>query len=484
MPDRPNLVFLLNDHQAYYRHGWDAGPPVRRPCFDRLAAEGVAFSHAYSACPLCGPARRTMLTGLFPHNHGETRNDKNTPFTEDTYLDILARSGYRSLYFGKWHAGPGTAFDHGCEGLSYPSYNNPYTKPDYAAYLERRGLPAPEVTIEHSLQAWGEPIPLGPGYRQTRGWCNEHACGILTAPKETHEAFFLAHLACDALREHAASGGGRPFALRVDFWGPHQPYFPTREFADLYAPEAIGEYGNFRDDLSGKPATYRYEGNLGLHVNHELVVPSPLPWSTWQVLLARCYAQIGLVDAAGGLILDALDELGMADDTLVVWTTDHGDALACHGGHFDKSGYLPEEMIRIPMALRYPGHVAPGRGSGALVSNLDVAPTLLDAAGAGFDRPVDGASLLPVCRGDAGRDDLMCETFGHQTDVVGRVLVTGRHKHVCNQGDRDELYDLEADPFELSNLIDDPAHAGLLADLRQRLAAWQRRTGDPACAIE
>ena len=205
MSKRPNIVFILNDHQTYYRHGWDGGPRVQRPQFDRLARRGVEFSRAYTACPLCGPARRTMLTGVFPHNHGEIKNDTNHPFDREVYLDLLASAGYRCWYYGKWHAGSGTALEHGCQGFSYPSYNNPYTKPEYKDYLKRRGLPEPEILIERSF--WGPVIGgkpnlmrAGERYRQDRAWCNEHASGLMLTPDDTHEAFFLANLACERLK--------------------------------------------------------------------------------------------------------------------------------------------------------------------------------------------------------------------------------------------------------------------------------------------
>ena len=154
MAKRPNILFLLNDHQAYYRHGWDRGPAVMRPHFDRLASEGVSVSRAYTASPLCGPARRSMLTALYPHNHGEIKNDTGHPFDRPAYLDILAENGYTNYYYGKWHAGPGTAHDHHCQGFSYPSYNNPYNKPEYLQYLEQRGLPPAEHLIERTF--WPE----------------------------------------------------------------------------------------------------------------------------------------------------------------------------------------------------------------------------------------------------------------------------------------------------------------------------------------
>lgn len=480
MNKRPNIIYMLNDHQAYYRHGWDGGPRVQRPNFERLGSEGITFDRAYTACPLCGPARRTMLTGLFPHNHLELKNDTGHPFDREVYLDLLAAGGYANYYYGKWHAGPGTALDHRCEGFNYPSYNNPYTKPEYKAYLKRNHLPEPEILIERSF--WeGRGIAEGETYHQDKRWCNEHAVGTMTTPNETHEAFFLAHLAVEKLKELASSGSDAPFSLRVDFWGPHQPYFPTREFADMYDPSEIPEYGSFRDNLHNKPEVYRTEANYPIGKNGKLVQPSALLWSEWQKVLARAYAQITLTDAAGGLILDALDELGFNENTLVIWSTDHGDAVACHGGHFDKRSYMPEEMVRIPWAMRLPGRIPAGQVSQNLVSNIDLAPTILDAAGLSFSRPVDGRSLLPMASGEdrSWREDLMSETHGHGEDHIGRLVVNDRYKYVANAKQIDELYDLENDPFELENLISEAKFAGVVEEMRRRLDAWQRRTGDP-----
>ncbi len=482
MPKKPNIIFLLNDHQVYYRHGWDGGPRIQRPHFDRLASEGVVFNRAYTACPLCGPARRTMLTGLFPHNHGEIKNDSNHPFDRETYYDKLADLEYQNFYFGKWHAGPGTAHDHHCDGFNYPSYNNPYTKSEYREYLRARNLPEPEIIVERDFRKNGR--RHGDRMVQDQRWCNEHTSGIMQTPNDTHEAFFLANLACDELRQLAHSDTDQPFCLRVDFWGPHQPYFPTQQYADLYQAEDIPAYGNFRDSLADKPRIYRRECNVpmsnGDWQNGEIVVPNPLPWEEWQKTLALCYAQITMIDAAGGRILDTLDELGLTDNTLVIWTTDHGDALACHGGHFDKRSYMPEEMVRIPMVIRYPGVVNAGQTSDRLVSNIDLTPTILDAAGTRFKQDADGTSLLPLCANTTAdwREDLMCETHGHGEDHIGRLVVTDKYKYVANKEDLDELYDLREDPYELTNLIDNPACTKVLSDMKKRLAEWQRRTND------
>ena len=200
----------------------------------------------------------------------------------------------------------------------------------------------------------------------------------------------------------------------------------------------------------------------------------------WRLGRLGAYAQITLVDEAGGRILDALDRLGLAENTLVVWATDHGDGLACHGGHFDKRSYMPEEMVRVPLAMRFPGRIASGQVSDALVSNIDYAPTFLDAAGLGFQQPVDGQSLLPLAQGraNAWREDLMSETHGHMEEHVGRLIVTGRDKYVANRGQLDELYDLEQDPYELRNLARDPGHAAVVRDMKARLTEWRAKTHD------
>jgi arylsulfatase A-like enzyme len=125
----PNILLLLNDHQAYYRHGWDGGAGPRRPCFDALAARGVTFTRAYTTCPLCTPARRSMLTGTLPHNHGfVTLQAKDNLASRDQGLlfPYVADRGYGLRYYGKWHSGPGTARDHGCSGFSWPGFGNPY----------------------------------------------------------------------------------------------------------------------------------------------------------------------------------------------------------------------------------------------------------------------------------------------------------------------------------------------------------------------
>ena len=290
-------------------------------------------------------------------------------------------------------------------------------------------------------------------------------------------------MACEQLEALAIADDDSPFHLRLDFWGPHQPFFPTQEFADLYDPEDIPVYGSFADALTGKLKLYWHDPHENLtDADGRFATPSKLNWGEWQRIVARAYAHITMIDAAAGLILDKLDELGLADNTLVIWTADHGDALASHGGRIDKGSYLTEEVLRVPLAMRYPGRIAAGQASTALACGTDIAPTILDAAGTAFERAVDGESLLPLAAGLSAdcRESLMVETYGHGfgTIELGRAIISDRYKLIAWQDHRDECYDLEADPFELNNLRESPDHQDTVAELRADLARWLRDTGD------
>ncbi|MCR1899563.1 sulfatase-like hydrolase/transferase [Irregularibacter muris] len=491
MDKKPNIIFIQNDHQAYYRWGWDEGTKPKRPNFDQLAKEGATFNNTYCATPLCGPTRRTMLTGLLSHTHRQTHNYSDPPYNHEVYLDTLAETGYQNYYYGKWHAGPGAANDHQCEGYSQTDYGNPYTGQAYADYLERYNLPRAVHHIKKAFEipeitAQGDFLKLkeGADYQCESFWCGEHAIGVTTTPKETHESFFLAKLACEQLEKLAQDKSGKPFSLRVDFWGPHQPHFPTQEFLDMYQDFDVPEYGSLASDLTGKPDFYHRERNIPLGKDNQIIHPTPLSWNEWKEIVKYCYAHISMIDAAGGMILDKIKELGLDDNTLIIWTTDHGDALASHGGHFDKGSYMSEEVMRIPLAMSWKGKIPSGQVRDEYVSTIDYPVTILDAAGTKFTKnKIHGQSLLPLVTGesDEWREDIMSETYGHGygEDIVSRMIVHEDYKYIATKDHIHELYNLKEDPFELVNLIEHPEYADILKDMQERLIKWQSKTDDP-----
>lgn len=489
--DRPNIVFIQNDHQVYYRHGFEGGIGPMRPNFQQLAQSGAVFENAYCTTPLCAPTRRTMMTGEYTHTHQQYYNYCDMPFSQ-TYLQVLAENGYRNYYYGKWHAGnlePLKQFTEdyfSCEG-----YGNPYLTPEYKAYLQRYHLEPARTKVEWAFTMdqyeeanyWPE-LKTGAVYEQKGTWCGEHAIGTMLTDKQSHESFFLANLACERLEKLSKEKGDRPFALRVDFWGPHQPFFPTQEFIDMYDPSEIDLYPSLHSDLQGKPDMFKIEWNIPFGENNRLCQPAKVTDDQWRFILSRVYAHSTMVDAAGGLILNKLKELGLDKNTLIVWTADHGDSVASNGGHFDKGSHMCEEVMRIPLAMSWKGVIPPQTVCSELVETIDYPVTLLDAAGLAFDKPHSGRSLLGLFHGKVSwREDMMCESFGHGHGEfhLSRLVRYRNYKLVYHHEESqiNELYDLERDPYEMENLYDCREYIEVREDMLTRMKRLMRETGDP-----
>jgi arylsulfatase A-like enzyme len=240
-------------------------------------------------------------------------------------------------------------------------------------------------------------------------------------------------------------------------------------------PSTIPEYPSFQDDLGDRPLRHLFHRDF-----HHVGARQWREWSIWQEILARCYAQALQLDAAVGQILDALDELGVVENTLVIWCADHGDAVASHGGLWDKASTFTEEVARIPLAVRWPARFGGARRVDELVSNMDVTATMLEAAGTGGHEAMASRSLLPLCgTGDAGWPNyLVCEHNGHGEDILQRIIMCDHFKYVAALQDGDELYDLDQDPFETHNVINAPSYQDVRQDLRRRIVDHIETTGD------
>jgi len=485
----PDIVFIMEDHQSFYGHGEQIGSiPIQKPNFQRVASEGIEFTRAYTCIPLCGPARRSLLTGLYPHNHKEIKNETHHPYDKETYFEGLKRRGYDLYYYGKWHTGSGTAHDFGCVGFCYPRFGNPYITDEYQQYLKEKNLPPIEVEVHHALipEHMQEQYGIYPGekYKPVFPVNHEHICGLMTTPKESHEVYFFAHMVIQKLKEVAnerRKGNHKPFHLRLDFYSPHAPYYVSQEFLDLYPPKKIRMSPSFSEKLDMKPDIYKVELNPPMGKNWRLTIPNRVSWRTFQEIIAFHYAQQSMADEAGGIVINAIKKLGMEENMLLFWTSDHGDGLGCHGGHFDKEAYMPEELLRTPLVVRYPGVIKPGQKNGKLVSNIDYPSTILEAAGTKFSNEVDGTSLFPLFKDSntKWREELMSQTYGNFKSHFGRALVTeSGWKYIYNENDMDELYNLKEDPYELENLIYKKEYSEMLEDLKARLARLREKTGD------
>ena len=482
MNDKPNILLIITDHHAFYAHQRPGEFEYRWPRFERFCAEGVRFDRAYAVCPLCSPARASMMAGVYPSRHGLIWNtDARRPGNrweflsgQHLYSHHLSQAGYRNAYVGKWHCGhEKLAADYGMEGWSLPDYGKVYMSQAYRTYAEQRGFGEARARIERNLNH-----PEWPGRTLTlhheSPWHFMNGSGVLVGPPEAHEEQFVAHLAVEKLAELAR--GSQPWSLTASFWGPHQPYFPSEPFASMIEAGTIPEYPSFRDDLSGRPLRHYLHRDF-----HHVGARQWTDWPSWQQILARAYGQSLQTDAAIGGVLDALDDTGAGENTLVIWCADHGDAVASHGGLWDKASTFTEEVARVPLAVRWPGRLAGGRSVDRLVSNMDVTATMLQAGGAGVPSAMDSRSLLPLCEGgvdDARPDEVICEHNGHGEEILQRIVIHDRFKYVAALYDGDELYDLAEDPYELRNLVDAADCRDVKADLRRRIIEHIERTHD------
>ena len=488
MAEKPNILLIITDHQAYFAHHRPGEFTFEPPAFKRFCEEAVFFERAYAVCPLCSPARASIMTGLYPSSHGLRWNTeaRRMPgnlidFRPGTlfYSHHLSRAGYRNSYVGKWHCGhERLPVDYGLEGWSLPDYGKVYMSEAYRKYAEERGLRKARARIEHSLghPDWeGQTLVL---YHESP-WHFMNATGVLEGPPEAHEEFFVAHLASEKLKELARDG--QPWSMVASFWGPHQPYYPAEPYAGTIDPSSIPPYPTFDDDCEGKPLRH--------FIHRDLVFGPPRKywpeWPVWGKVLARSYEQQLQLDAAIGKLLQALEETGRAEETLVIWLADHGDAVASHGGVWDKLSTFTEEVARVPMAMRWPARIRGGARVDALVSNMDATATMLDAAGVAVPEGMHSRSLLPLsldAEGARWPDQLICEHNGHDDDILQRIIVRGRYKYVAALFDGDELYDLEDDPYETRNLIASAEHEDVRSDLRKRLVEHIDSIGDRIAA--
>lgn len=502
-----NVILIQTDHELgradeegseYY--------DIIRPNYDSFKEEAVYFVNAKCVTPLCSPARRTMLTGVDPNQHGVINNETTIqPSSEAvTIYDVLLANGFDTdniYFFGKTHYSAGLAKDtptetYGISGWAINGYGQPYTKTEYKNYLKRNNyfgstyktpvmtLSAEALTAKPSLVA-GDTVDLSE-MKQITG----HRYGVLETPKEFHETYFLADMVVSQLEKIAESGSDEPFIMSINFWGPHHPCSPTQEFVDLYTDENgviggnIPEYASFLDDWQNRPAVYAWDSQSS--VDPGLETPNVMSWEAFRTYLAIAYASATMTDDAIGRILDAIDALGFDENTVVIWTADHGDALGAHGGHSGKECYMVEEVLDIPMLVRSPDYTdLAGTVNSSFVNTADVPVTMLDVLGLSFPESVSGMSMLDLIEGTAEpRAYMVSQMNGLTSETRARTVYYGNFKYTYYLNDIDELFDLENDPYEMHNLIFDDAHQGIVSLMKKMLREWQIEKNDIIPLVE
>lgn len=457
MPQQPNVLLLITDQQR--ADTLEPGHPCQTPNLDRLAQRGVRFTHAYTPMSLCSPARASMMTGLYPSRHGMIDcTHAVEPYRASLKDDLpmwsqrLHEAGYRAAYYGKWHVERSNRL----ESFGFDDYILSHS-PQYDSYRQDLALGAQrQLSLSHSLRH--------PAYR-------DHLLyGVIEEPVESTEAHFLYSRGIEFIRQQAATG--RPWLCVLSTFEPHDPFVAPREFYDLYRPGDIPLPPSYDDELDDKPALQRRLRTVWRDLTRRQV----------QEATACYYATCSFIDAQVGRVIDALRETGQEENTLVVYTSDHGELLGAHGLYL-KGAAAYEETYRVPLVVSGPGVERPDRVSDARVCLLDLAPTLTELTGSRQIEDVDGASIVPLLRADPPRkdspwDEGYAEFHGTRLNYTQRIVWHGRHKYVFNGFDFDELYDLQADPHERRNLAPDDRYASLLEEMVTRMWRQVRRLGD------
>ncbi|GAA1735109.1 choline-sulfatase [Aeromicrobium alkaliterrae] len=435
--DRPNIVVIQADQLAAAALGAYGNTVVKSPHLDALAAGGLTFDRAYCNSPLCAPSRASMMTGLLPSQIGAYDNGADFPASVPTFAHHLRSAGYATTLVGRMHfIGPDQL--HGFEER--------LTTDVYPAGLDM--VPDWDLPGEERL-AW---------YHDAGSVFTAGTSRATVQQDFDDEVLFrtLRHL-----NDRARADDGRPFLLVSSFIHPHDPYEPPVEHWNRYeGVEIDGPRVTAEQVGEADPHSTRLQQMSGFDVK----VPDED-----QVRRARraYYACVSYVDDHVGAIVRRLDELGLRENTVIIVTSDHGDMLGERGLWYKMSPF--EQSARVPLIVNAPERFAPRRVADP-VSLIDVLPTLVELAGAPqVDGP--GRSLVTTVAEDAPQRPLLIEYLAEGTTRPQVTVVRGHHKYVRCPGDPDQLYDVRADPDELVNLADDPAHAGIVGELRAEIAA-------------
>lgn len=464
MSSSPNILFLMADQMQ----GQILEPThlCRTPHLDRLAARGVRFTQAYTPNNICSPSRASLMTGLMPHNHGVLEvlypkvPDLHALRTDKPHFaQRLTAAGYRTGYFGKWHlertndlAPFGWQVDGGHAGELFRQ-----------AEREILGdLPLkPECDPAHFLE---EPAGYGPHLLY----------GVTDRPAQSRSMGITATMALRFLEEQVSdatgAGAAEPWCCFVSFVEPHDPFITHRDFYADYAAMELPPPPNADDDLADRPGLYRRAQGIWRQLSE----------SQKREARACYYGSITEIDDQFGRLLNFLEESGQLENTVVVMTADHGDLLGAHGLFFkDISAF--EEIYRIPMIVAGPGMVAGGLSQGR-VGLHDLCPTLLELAGCAPFAVPDSRSFVHLLAAPSQVEPAWtrgyAEYYGNRHRLTQRVVWDGPWKFVFNGFDFDELYHLEQDPWEMTNLAPDPAYARELERMTQLYWRYARETGD------
>ncbi len=471
MSSRPNILLVLADQHNAKCLGHKGHPDVKTPNLDRLAEQGVRFDNAITQNPICTPSRVCWHSGQYCHNHGYYGLSGPKPKGLPNVFGHFRKAGYRTAAIGKIHCPENwleedvDCFHETCGDCSIEGRSK-----EYAEYLESRDLT--NLEDHEALQEFGDKgiqsvdgRPSMVSYADGQeGWSARKAME------------FMDQCGKDEV----------PFLTFVSLPKPHQCYTPAQEFWDLYDEESLTLPPNADYDMEGKAPHLRNSARHWRASDWPLFEPK-----TYEAgRLRKLHGYLGCVshvDHAVGELVDWIDEHDLAENTIVIYSSDHGD-YACEHGNMEKApGICSDAITRVPMIWRLPGKFKAGHMAEEIVESVDFVNTVCALAGVDAMETADGKDISHLLRGESGE----VHRVGVTEFAWSKSVRKGKYRYVnyVDQMFEDEypdgfgeLYDLEADPWEMTNLYFDPAYADVVADMKHELLNWLITTARPATA--
>ena len=424
---------------------------VKTPHIDRLAAHGVRYDNSFCPFPVCTPSRYSLLCGQYVHDHRGWNNHSTLAPSIATFPKILRAAGYHTKAVGKMHFTP-TYLDVGFNEMTLAEQNGPGRwDDDYHRYLQQH-----ELVDRNDLED-----QLVREYRPHAAQEYWDTCGALPSnlPEKHHSTTWTADRAVETLHSWTAD---EPYLLMVGFIKPHHPFDPPAPWHKMYDPEKLTLLPGWISACLERD----FEYSRGYFPNDKLSEP------TLRRVMAYYYATISQIDHHIGRMVEVLKSKGLYDDTLIVFTSDHGDYMGFHHMLL-KGNYMYDPVVKVPLIVKWPGGQHPGTVSERLVNNIDLAPTLCQAAGCEASDSMYGHALQ-----DSGGHDLIFAEARGGREVMARSQT--RKLILTSPGRENLFFDLEKDPQELQNLYAAPAYRAEVKAMETALNAWRCPEAKPA----
>lgn len=456
MPAAPDIVFIITDQQRYDTIAALGASHMDTPNIDRLAKNGVAFTDCHVTAPSCVPCRASLFTGYYPHTNGVLANGQ--PWSR-TWVSDLADAGYHCVNIGKMHTIPYDA---------KAGFHERYVVENKDRYLEGRWF---FDEWDKALASHGLKKQQREEYRKRADYKDRLGAFTWDLPPALQSDNFIGDTTCWWLETKPVE---KPLFLVVGFPGPHPPYDPTPEMAEKYMNRDVPVPDVSDEELADLVDPWVAKREHDVEVDHDSVAwkLDPTPEELHR-MRAYYYANVEMIDTQVGRILDTLEARGNMDNTIVIFTSDHGDNLGDHGLIQKWAPY--DEVTRVPLIISAQGRFDGGREVTELVQLFDLGPTILEWAGVSPDPTFEAQSLNPALEGKdfSGRDHVFCEQAGDVNMTGASFLTMVRSKthklvHFINRDDG-QLFDLESPAGETKNLWDDPASAEIKQALLNRM---------------